>query len=112
MSKFALLAKTMLKNLSKYETIYKSITSSNDPMFPSSTTVELPITAYIKAPTSGDIAAGLATASDIVVLVSGADITIAPKLNDTIDTYTVKKIIEVKETNNTTALYKFICEKR
>lgn len=114
MGKFQILAKTLLKNLSKYDTVYKQLTGNNsDPLFPTTTETQTPITCYFKTPTNGDISSGVATASDVMIMVSGADLSgITPKQNDIIDGYTVKKIISLKESNNETALFTFVCEKR
>lgn len=114
MAKFQTLAKTLLKKLSKYDTVYKQITQDNsDPLYPVNTTVELPITCYFKTPTVGDISSGIATSTDVMILVGGGDlVSIEPKENDTINDYTVKKIFKVIESNNEIALYKLVCEKR
>lgn len=113
---FSKLAKTLLKNLSGHSAVYQTKQMSSDPLFPTTTTTSYDITIYLKAPSIDDLKSGLASAEDVLILVSPLELGIEPKINDVIiasgKTYPVKKIITINEKNGVAALLKIFCEVR
>ena len=71
------------------------------------------MTIYQKAPTNGDISSGLASAGDVIILVSGKDFgAVVPKEADKVGNYSISRVISIKELNGVVALYKLVCKFR
>lgn len=114
MSNFQSMATRLLKNLSGFSATFKRVTSvyNEDTLTNENTTIEIPITIYQKAVTNGDISSGLASATDIMILISAYELGVIPKQNDYINTFQIEKVITVKEKNGLDALYKCVCKAR
>lgn len=120
MAKFQKISKNILSKLSNLTGVYKEeIGSTYDVASMTNTPAytEYPIACCRTKVTNGDIQAGIASATDLTILVSGLDLVGAiPKEGDLItigsDTYQVNVVLPFDEALGVKAFYKFICKAR
>ena len=115
MGAYAKKATEMLKKLSKLKAIYKQ---DNGSVFDPETLKNIPVYitkevyCYRTKVSNGDIQSGLASATDLVVLIGGSDLDLIPKQNDIIEigsnSYSVKVSRPVEESNGEIALHKLV----
>jgi hypothetical protein len=120
MAKFQNIAKKLLNKLSALDAVYQYEDGS---VYDPATMTNVPnlvtkdLTIYKTKVSNGDIQAGIASATDLMILVSGLDLEgVTPKqghkIIDSTGVYEVDKILPTNEANGVVALYKFVCKLR